>query len=77
MDRQADEAKAKQRFLLINLMRFAGVAMILFGIAIVQRLVNLPDFAGYVLIVLGFGETFIVPQILARAWSSNRRDGPQ
>jgi hypothetical protein len=72
---QAEEAKAKRRFLLINLMRFAGVAMILFGIAIIQRLVGLPEIAGYVLIIMGFGETFVVPQMLARAWSTKRRDG--
>ncbi len=77
MDRQADEAKAKRRFLLINLMRVTGVAMMLFGIAIVQRLIDLPAIAGYVLIVLGFGEAFVTPQILARMWRSNRRDDPQ
>jgi hypothetical protein len=76
-DRELVDSRARNRFLVINLMRAAGVAMILFGIAIVQRLVTLPAIAGYVLIGLGLVETFVTPQVLARMWSSNRRDDPQ
>ncbi len=76
-DREVEETRARNRFLVINLMRAAGVVMILFGIAIVQRLVTLPAIAGYVLIALGFLETFVTPQVLARMWSSNGRDGSQ
>lgn len=76
-DREQRDVRARNRFLVINIMRITGVAMILFGIAIVQRLIDLPVIAAYVLMGLGFVETFVTPQILARMWSSDERDGPR
>ncbi len=67
------EVLARNRFMMIQLMRIGGVAMVLFGIAVLRGLVNLPDLAAYVLIVMGIGEAFVVPQMLARLWSSNKR----
>ncbi len=68
-----DETRARNRFMVINLMRIGGVAMILFGIAVLQGLFDLPQWIAYAVIVLGMVETFVMPQLLARAWSSNRR----
>lgn len=68
MDRQAEDARARRRFMIINLMRIGGVAMILFAIAILYDAVELPDPVAWVLLALGFFETFITPQILARMW---------
>ena len=72
-DGRTGDVQARNRFLMIQLMRIGGVAMVLFGIAVLRGLVNLPDLAAYVLIVMGIGEAFVVPQMLARLWSSNRR----
>lgn len=66
-----DEAVAKRRFLTIGLMRMGGVAMILFAILVLTDTVLLPLWAGYLLLVLGLVETFLVPHLLARLWSSN------
>ncbi|WAT19126.1 hypothetical protein OZN62_06050 [Aurantiacibacter sp. MUD11] len=72
-DREAAEAQAKQRFFLINAMRIAGVVMILLGILVFNGVMPLPEWAGWVLLVLGMIETFVTPQILARIWSTNER----
>lgn len=70
-DREAAEARARGRFMLINAMRIAGVVMILAGIAVFNGALPLPDWAGYVLLVLGMIETFVTPTLLARLWSTN------
>jgi hypothetical protein len=71
------EAKARGRFMAISAMRLAGVAMILLGIAILQRMVDLPDWAAYLLIVLGMVETFVMPQVFARLWRTGDRLPPR
>ena len=55
-DGRTGDVQARNRFLMIQLMRIGGVAMVLFGIAVLRGLVNLPDLAAYVLIVMGIGE---------------------
>jgi type IV secretory pathway VirB2 component (pilin) len=72
-DGRNGDAKARNRFIVIQLMRVGGVAMVMFGIAVLRGLVQLPDVVGYVLIVMGIGEAFVAPQMLARLWSSERR----
>lgn len=72
-----DEQRAKSRFIAINAMRVTGVAMVLMGVAVLQRAIDLPQMAAYVLIALGLGEAFVAPAVLARAWSSNDRDPPR
>jgi len=74
---QSDDQRAKSRFIAISAIRLTGVAMVLFGIAVVQGVVGLPDMAGYLLIVLGMVEAFVVPTVLARAWRSNDRNPPR
>lgn len=71
-----DDQRAKGRFIAINAMRVTGVVMVLMGMAILQRAIDLPAVAAYVLIALGLVEAFVAPAVLARAWSSNDRNGP-
>jgi hypothetical protein len=78
MQSQPDDGRdgdklARNRFLMIQLMRIGGVAMVLFGIAVLRGMIDLPDLVAYVLIVMGIGEAFVVPHLLARLWSSDRR----
>ncbi len=81
MQSQPDDGRntdpARRRFMIIQLMRVAGVAMVLFGIAILRGLVNVPEFVAYMLIVMGIGEAFLVPHLLARQWSTNDRGPPR
>ncbi len=72
-DREQAEARARGRFMMINAMRFAGVVMILAGVAVFNDVLPLPDWAGYLLVGLGMFETFVTPTLLARMWSTNER----
>ncbi len=77
MSSQDEEALARNRFIVIGAMRAGGVAMIMFGLAVVQRLISLPEWIGFVLIVFGMFETFVVPTLLSRIWSTNDRNPPR
>jgi hypothetical protein len=72
-ERAAADALAKRRFMVINLLRLSGVAMVIAGLAVVNGGIALPEVAGYVLIAVGMIDTFLAPTLLARAWSSNER----
>ncbi|MFM7347915.1 MAG: hypothetical protein ACKO01_00315 [Erythrobacter sp.] len=64
--REIREARERTGFLLITAVRFSGVAMIMLGFAIAQKLIDLPWIVGAVLAVAGFFEFFFVPRIIAR-----------
>jgi hypothetical protein len=68
-DRPGDEV-ARNRWMVINAVRIAGVAMVLVGILGVRGVIAYPAVAGYVLIVAGLFDIFAVPLILARKWRS-------
>lgn len=59
---------AKARFLVINLVRLMGVAMVLIGVLAAEGQIKLPGVAAYVLVVLGMIGIFLVPRMLARRW---------
>ena len=67
------EALAKQRFLVINLVRISGVIFVMLGIAIVEQAIELPKMVGYVLAVIGLFDIFLFPTVLARRWKSGGR----
>lgn len=61
---------AKSRFIAIQAMRWIGVALVLFGLLIVNRKIDLPEVAGYVLVIAGLFDALIMPTILSRRWKS-------
>lgn len=61
---------AQSRYFAMVAVRFAGVALILAGILVVRRVLELPDMVGYALLVLGLAGFFVVPTLLARRWRS-------
>lgn len=61
---------AQSRYFAMVAVRFAGVALILAGILVVRRVLELPEAVGYVLLVLGLAGFFVVPTLLARRWRS-------
>lgn len=63
-----DDALAKRRFAVINLVRLGGLLMVLAGIAAQQGVLPLPDPIGLILVVLGLIEFFALPNVLARRW---------
>ena len=65
---------AAARFAVIQVLRLSGVALVILGLVIVagpsQRLSGLPDWAGYIVLVVGLADVFVVPTLLARRWRS-------
>ena len=67
---------AAARFMIIQIARFSGVALVLLGLAIqsgrVAALEGIPAVVGYVLIAVGLIDTFVAPAMLARRWRTPR-----
>jgi drug/metabolite transporter (DMT)-like permease len=65
---------AAARFAVIQVLRLAGVALVVLGLVIVagpsHRLSGLPDWVGFVLLIVGLADVFVVPTLLARRWRS-------
>jgi hypothetical protein len=77
MNSDEREALAKKRFNTLNLVRFLGAASAFAGAANIGGKL-LPDFTpwlGYVLLLNGIVDVFLVPLVLKRAWV--KQDGLQ
>jgi hypothetical protein len=61
---------ARPRFLVIQLMRWSGVAFVMIGLAILNGVIGLPDIAGYAILAVGLADALVVPTILSRAWKT-------
>lgn len=68
MDDRASDAVARNRFLVISAVRFAGTAMVVIGLLVVGGAIPEPTWAGYIMIAVGFADLLIVPQVLASKW---------
>lgn len=69
----ADEARARQRYGIMNGLRIGGLALVMFGIAIARGVVALPYPLGVVLAVGGLIGFFFAPPLLARRWKAADR----
>ena len=70
MQQPVSDDVARGRWLAMNLIRIAGVAMVVVGILIVQRVIEEPAWSGYVLVGVGLLDVFLIPRVLARKWRS-------
>lgn len=62
---------ARARFAAIQIVRFAGLAIAMFGIVVIaRRLVEPAEIVGGVLIAVGAFDLLVFPLILARRWRS-------
>ena len=68
-DRPGDEV-ARNRWMVINVVRVAGVVMVLVGLLILRQVIPEPAWAGYVIGAVGLADVFLVPLLLARKWRS-------
>ncbi len=68
---------ARNRFLVISVVRTLGIVMILLAITVAQGLVDLPDWTIWILIPLGMVEAFLMPVVLARLWRTQDRLPPR
>lgn len=68
--REAADQRDRQRFMVLNLARFSGIGLVMFGIAAARGLVGLPWVVGAVLAVVGLLEFFFLPRLIARRWKA-------
>lgn len=62
---------ARNRFMLIQLARFGGVALAMLGLVLSQRLATTPEtVAAVAVILIGLAITALLPRALARRWRS-------
>jgi len=63
---------ARMGFLILQVMRFSGLAFAVFGLAVVAGRIALPQVVGIGLILIGAVEALVVPTVLARSWKRRR-----
>lgn len=68
--RDAAESRARQRFIILNALRFGGLGMVLLGVAITRKLIDLPWAVGAVVAVAGLIEFYFLPRFIARRWNA-------
>ena len=64
------EDVARGRWLMISLHRILGAALVVAGILAIEGVIGFGRVAGYVMIVVGLVDVFLVPRLLARLWRS-------
>lgn len=62
------EETARNRWAVIQVMRVAGIALVIIGILMVRGVIETSPYVGYALIVIGLVDGFGMPQLLARKW---------
>lgn len=70
MQEPVSEDVARGRWMVINVVRLAGVAMVVVGLMAVQGVFEFPAIAGYILLGVGLLDIFVMPMVLARKWRS-------
>lgn len=65
-----DETRARNRFIVIQLVRICGVAMVLAGLLIMNGRIDWPREAGFALAAAGLFEALLAPILLARKWKT-------
>jgi len=70
---EEQEQLARQRFMVLNLVRIMGLALVVAGIAIAEGAIDLPAPVGWVLALVGVVDFFFAPRILSRGWKSSDR----
>lgn len=68
--RELAEARQHQRFVILNALRFGGIALVMLGFTIVRGVIDLPWAAGAVFAVVGMLEFFFLPRFIARRWNA-------
>jgi hypothetical protein len=67
-----NDNQARNRWLVIQMLRLGGVVFVLVALLALQGIIPIPDVAAYAILFVGLVDVFLVPTLLARAWSSRR-----
>lgn len=65
-----NEDRARNRYLMLQAVRLAGIVQVVLGLAITMDRLALPHVVGYLLIANGMIDAFLIPVLLARRWKS-------
>ena len=68
MQQPVSDEVARNRWLVINMLRLGGVAMVVAGMLGTRQVIAIPMIAAYALIAIGLFDIFLVPLFLARKW---------
>jgi uncharacterized membrane protein YhaH (DUF805 family) len=73
--RETAEKAARYRFIIMNVARISGLALVMFGIAMTRfsEHLSLQWIVGAALAVLGLLEFFFLPAIIAKRWKAADR----
>ena len=74
--REAAEAQARSRFIVITALRFAGVGLVMLGFAIIGGVIDLPRAVGAVFVLVGVADVFVMPLVLVRRWKVSDKRRP-
>lgn len=67
----AQNDPAAARFWAIQAIRISGVVLAVLGALILGEIIDLPTPVGYIFLVLGALDVFVMPIFLARRWKSD------
>jgi len=65
-----NDTQARNRFIVIQIVRISGVAMVLVGLLVMTGRIDLPREAGFVLAAAGLFEALLAPLLLSRKWKT-------
>ena len=69
MTEQDQDNLARQRFVILTVLRASGVALMLLGMGIIaSRFVEPSDLIGSIVFAVGFLDSLILPRLLIRKW---------
>jgi len=65
-----DDIRARNRFIVIQLVRISGVIMVLVGLLVMNGRIDWPREAGFALAAIGLFEALLAPILLVRKWKT-------
>lgn len=71
MNNEEREEQARKRFIILNILRLSGAIVVMIGLAIsAGRLFpDFPPLLGYLFVILGMFEFFLMPILLKKSWN--------
>jgi len=64
------DQQARNRFIVIQIVRLSGVAMVLVGLLVMTGRIDWPREAGFALAAAGLFEALLAPLLLSRKWKT-------
>ena len=69
-DAATREALAKRRYFIIQVVRVAGVVMVLLGLMVLNAKLSWPQLVGYFLVLNGLFDALFLPTLMAGRWKT-------